>query len=495
MHRTVPTKRQSIILWTLLGLMLFLVTPPARSEQPTPPAFMQVEVSPNDGSTYVQQQILYTARLFYRISILGGDFIPPSSADAIIEKLGSKRQYRATLGGQKYQVVEQRYAIFPERSGTLSLSPVQFTGVTALTGQARLHSREKAAIRQMLKRSGTNSQIVARDISTPVDMTSDTVWLSIKPRPEHYSGVDWLPGQTLELQDSWSGSAPTLQAGEPLVRTLTLEAQGLEASQLPEIHLSESNRLRIYPEQAELSNWDDDEWIYGSRIQNFTYVATRGGTFIVPEIRVDWWDNVNHKQQHVILPAIEIEVLAAANEAVMAADLMESANVNTSASGEAARQGGLFWWVSVGLLLLALSAALWQWLRRRPVPSIVKNKPSATIQFTVPEARTLARNALQTACEQNDPHQAAAALLQWAVVVWPNNQPLGLGALAMLVDKGQRSIRELENALYSAGQQSWRGEALWNVFVDGLQSPVETRHRKSADPVPALYPDWGHSKG
>ena len=84
-----------------------------------------------------------------------------------------------------------------------------------------------------------------------------------------------------------------IRAGEPVTRTLTLEAKGLEASQLPEIHPPESGTLRVYSEQPELSNRSDGDWIFGRSEQRITYVVTQPGKLELPEVRIDWWDSIN----------------------------------------------------------------------------------------------------------------------------------------------------------------------------------------------------------
>ncbi|MDH3872273.1 MAG: hypothetical protein OEU44_08670 [Gammaproteobacteria bacterium] len=98
-------------------------------------------------------------------------------------------------------------------------------------------------------------------------------------------------------------------------------------------------------------------------------------------------------------------------------------------------------------------------------------------------------DALRQACESNDAHSAARALLQWAAVHWPEGPPTSLGALAQRVSSGTAAVRELDQALYAPGKQSWQGQALWQAFQKGLDDKQE-HSQAGSEALSPLYPDW-----
>ncbi len=200
----------------------------------------------------------------------------------MIEQLGEDSQYNTTIDGQSYQVLERRYAIFPEHSGDLTIAPTGFSGRTvSATGRRSSFGRMDSLVEQMLSQSGFDDRLFGGlpfgDPGKRVRVGSNTLTLEIEPRPDGYSGDHWLPAQKLAIQDSWAESPPVIHAGEPVTRTLTLEAKGLEASQLPHLEMAGTDTLRIYPEQPELSNRTDGDWVFGRSEQRFTYVAVPAG--------------------------------------------------------------------------------------------------------------------------------------------------------------------------------------------------------------------------
>lgn len=501
--------------------------PAAATAQAGAPVFIRSEVNSDQDDAYVQQQILYTTRLYYRVPLIEGNFSDPEIDNAVIEQLGEDKQYNTTLDRQNYQVVERSYAIFPEHSGKLTITPTVFTGRTvSATGQRSSLSRMDSLVEQMLSQRGFNNQFFGGtpfgDAGKRVHLASNTLTLDVKPRPNTYQGVNWLPTQKLILQDSWAKSAPVIHAGEPVTRTLTLEAKGLEASQLPKLSLEGTNTLRVYPEQPELSNRTDGDWIYGRSEQRYTYVASQPGKLSVPAIQVSWWDSVNHKQQNTMLPAWEVMVepgsgttatpTTAAGATASPANPVTQAQTSDAKSTEAVTatteshgmNNLLYWRLGGGLGLLILLSGVFLFLRRqrKPAPAeptVAQNNPLPTAQLVRTkehEAVKRSREMLRDACNTSNPQSAAVALLDWAAATWPDQPPRSLGALAARVKRGAEVIRALETVLYGANKQDWNGELLWKTFAEGLLQPDKpTAQSSQIEAAPPLYPDWRKQAG
>lgn len=499
--------------------------PAAATAQAGQPVFIRSTISPSQGDTYVQQQILYTTRLYYRVPLIEGSFSAPKLGDALVEQLGEDKQYSTTIDGQSYQVVERRYAIFPEHSGKLSIAPSVFSGRTvSATGQSSSFSGFDSAMQQMLRQSGFNGQFIGGtpfgDPGKQVRLGSNAITLDVKPRPAGYSGAHWLPTEKLVLQDSWAGPPPVMHTGEPITRTLTLDAKGVEASQLPDIPLKGSDALQVFPEQPKLNNHTDGDWVYGRSEQRFTYVVSQPGKLSFPAVQVSWWDTLNHKQQSTVLPAREVVVEAAGGKSSspmaptgantsLANGNTPSSNAQTTGVAPSATGVGImnprrYWQLSGGLGVIALLIAALLFLRRQRKPEPLGPQvvqPSVTVTPPPTRAKENAtlmqsRQSLRDACAKSDAPAAARALLDWAAVTWPDEPPRSLSALAARVGQGAGVIRELEAALYGAKDQAWVGLALWKACADGLLSPAKrVAAAQPTDDAPPLYPDWRKHAG
>ena len=106
---------------------LAIPTPPGSTDASNDPIFLESKSDINQA--FINQQIIYTVRLYSNQRILNGEYVPPKAEDAIVVPLGSGKSYQTTLNERIYAVEEQRYAIFPQKAGELKIIPPQFNAI------------------------------------------------------------------------------------------------------------------------------------------------------------------------------------------------------------------------------------------------------------------------------------------------------------------------------------------------------------------------------
>ena len=494
--------------------------PVTSSAQAGQPVFIKSEISSEPGNTYVQQQILYTTRLYYRIPLIEGSFTDPKIDNAVVEQLGEDKQYNTTVKGQSYQVLERRYAIFPEHSGTLTIPSVVFNGRTVSQQQQSPFGQVDSIFQQMLNQGGFNSSLfngaAFGSRGKRVHYASNPVSLNVKPQPADYSGSNWLPTEQMNIEDSWAKTPPVMHAGEPVTRTVTMEAKGLEASQLPDIQLPGSDSLRIYPEKSKQSNRTDGDWIYGQREQRFTYVSSQPGKVHFPAVKITWWNSLKQKEIITTLSAYDINVLPGNGQtdtsstqsqvntgkpAVMPTQISNSkiqqpVAVTKLTSGTDKR----LYWITGGILLMfILSVIAFLLSRQQRKDKSLQTQTTQKIKTKDPEVKQTGKSsaikqihqALHSACVNNQPRDAEKVLLQYASIAWPQDPPRSLAAIAARSDIASDVLLELETVLYSAGKSQWNGQRLWKLFKDGSVSNINiVSPAKQDKALPPLYPDW-----
>jgi hypothetical protein len=422
--------------------------------------FVKALIEPVDASVYVQQQIHYILKLFYRESLSEGAFSNLDMKDVLIERLGDDKSYSTTINGERYQVLERRYAIFPEQSGELIIPAVVFNG--RMAGEPLRRGRTTGMGSMMDRFFGEG---VMRASGKRIRLRSDAIRLNIKPRPADYSGEHWLPSEQLVLGDSWVDGPPEFRTGEPVTRTITLEAKGLESSHFPEINLPGTAGVRVYPEKPEHETRTDGEWVYGISKQKIAYVAVAAGRITLPEMRLDWWDTTTQQQRSAVIPAWEINVLAGEGgtpdtllPAVNASETTEAPEVADTATAYPVKT------VLAVLILSVLIMAGFVWRRRAGQVGA-----AAAAAVSIKHQLAASKDALEKACQRNDPQAAVRALLQWAEARWPDDPPRNLGVLARRLASGKEEIRSLERALYGVNPDGWQGNPLWKAFEHGFE--------------------------
>ena len=459
-----------------------------------PEVFVRTAIEPAGSPVYVQQQLHFTVQLYFRVPLSEGNIESPAVANAIVEKLGEDIQFSTTVNAREYQVIERHYAIFPEQSGELVLPGVRFTGRLRSETGRRTSIPGMDAMMERFFSSG--------DRGRRIRVKSEPLTLEVKPRPPSYSGSDWLPSEQVQLHDSWTEAPPEFRVGEPVTRTITLEAKGLEASQLPVITVPQVAGMRLYPERPVHDTRTDGRWVYGSSRQSTAYVPGATGAVSIPGMRVDWWDTGTQTEKTVTLPPWKVTVLPGrAAESARPPVTAVPAEPDPGASGmsegpvaaDSTTPAGYWHWILVAVgVLVALIAILWlsRGRRTRVATAVAPAVQAEQAEVSVPPPATAASQAAwQQACGENDPHASAKALLQWAATTWPEDPPLSLGVLAKRLVAGADEVRELDQALYAAGSSAWQGDALWAVLQNGLQASGAAAAEQDEVLAP-LYPTW-----
>jgi hypothetical protein len=260
---------------------------PARAPGEAEPVFIEVTVNPESGPYYVLSQVSLMVRIFYQANLTEAAINPPAPEQASVRLL-DEVPYQSDRNGERYRVLERRYAIFPERSGTLTIPPMQLSG--------RLIERPSDRLWQPTVRGRR------------VRVESEALTLEISPRPEDYSGDFWLPARRLTLSQQIADNEK-LRVGEPVTRTVIIDAVGLEENMLEEPAWPELPATRVYPDQPQGISRDDGEWVLGHKEFRYAVVPEQAGELVLPEIRLDWWDTVANRQRTAVLPEHRVQVL------------------------------------------------------------------------------------------------------------------------------------------------------------------------------------------
>jgi hypothetical protein len=438
------------------ALTLSVLTASAVRATPGADLLLEVEVSPEQP--YVQQQLIYTVRLLYAVTLLDGQLDEPLADGADIRRLGGDATYTRETEGRRYSVIERRYALTPLASGALEILAPRFRG-RALAGP----------------RGGRMF-----DPGSPVSAVGDALSLQVRPRPAA-AAQPWLPALALDYSLQ-SGASDVLKVGEPITLSLRLSARGLSAEQLPELSLPEIEGAEIYPDQETSQTREGPRGIEGERSRSFAVVPTRPGQLRIPELSIDWWDTTADQAASARIAARSFSVEGSPRPT----DTPDPSRGDASApplQGEASeppRDGVDARWRIAALLLLALwllSLAGWAWqARRRPLSS------ASTAAAPMPPR---AGPELAQALRRGDLEAIADALRALARA---RDLAPSLDALAAALQAApQRSaVLGLQRALYAGGSGADSLQALRIAFA---KPPIFLEAGSAvAESLPPLYP-------
>lgn len=413
----------------------------------------------DEPNPFVNQQVLYTVKLYNSRQLIDAEYRAPEIKDGLLIALGKNRQYQTTKNGQVYEVEEQRYVIFPQKSNVIKINPPSF----------------KATVFDALPRV--------------INIQAKATTLHVKPAPEAYRNKGWLPAKAVSLSENYDRATDGIMQGTTLVRTLTLRVEGVPAQLLPAFEFAKTSQFDTYYDKPIENNSYYNKGILGTITVNITYLFNKPGRVVIPAVEIPWFNTVTEKEEKAFLPSVTLNVKASSivqpnDQAVSAKQDKPPATAikpqkkrqllqQRENSNEGEGKGNTMpWSLVLGLIFIGLATLIMRWIRRN---------------FHQPTNRLLLKR-LRNACMTNQPQAARIALLTWANQQWPDREIVSLEDISKSIDDSnlQSQLNLLLQALYYPGQQPWLGRELWLSVK--YYKKAKKRYNKKRDGLPPLNP-------
>ena len=419
--------------------------------------FFTLEVSPNP--VRVQAQAVLTRRLHYSSGVQFHSDFPgvPEIPDAVVLPLGEPVSGHATPDGQSYGVLEQRYAIFPERSGALRIPEVSVASSVQFQSKGRL------------RRTGIR-------VSAPETL------LEVLPIPASYPpDQPWLPAREVTIEDLWEPGDGALNLGEAVRRTVRVRAVGNTGSSIPPLPaaLPEAS-FKQYPEPVALNDASTASQVIGSREQAYSVISVRPGTALLPELRLTWWDALAQQVRVASVPAREVRIAGELpTDATLGANAPAPASRSESPavaapSGEPAAAYPI-WLAALAAVGFVGWLATYLLMRRkgraRPAPSSAPGQGDSW-------------KALAAACRQGDPKAMREAWIAHLGLCWQTGPSQTLDELRRR-EEGSDLLQRLNRALYAP--DSAAPAPAGAELLEATRALLKRSRRPGPSPLPALH--------
>lgn len=213
------------------------------------------------AAIYVTRRMLYTSQA--RIPSMPQDK-QLEIVDATVLPIGSRETLRETRNGVEYYVMQWRYVVFAEKSGTMKV-PGENARVAIYGNQFRPQIRS---------------------------IFAEEKHITILPIPNEFpQDKPWFPASKIELTQSFEpADTKTLKLGDALTRSITVRARDSYQSALLPLELDSIEDLRVYPEQAVVDSVLDGDRVWGTQSRSFNLIPVEPGLVTIPEFGLTWWD-------------------------------------------------------------------------------------------------------------------------------------------------------------------------------------------------------------
>lgn len=437
--------------------------------------FLQASADPINP--YVQQQVRYSVKLYYTFDLSDGNLGEPNVQGLVARRTGQDKRYIATLGSQRYNVIERNYALTPEQSGTLTIPAIDFRG-------SAIDARDPGSF------FNRGRVVTAR---------SDAISLNVAAKPATWGNDPWLPAAELNLTED-SQFPAEVHVGDALTRSVRLQAKGLAYEQLPDPEFPAVAGVDIYPDKSNTSTRDDGSWIYGERERKFAFVPNKAGAITLPALSMRWFNTATKQAETATLPERTINVLPATGTATTAptqqaasgaastpsespATTSNAPLIGTLGATGSTSDGRWRWIALIAIAAWLLTMALWYLSARRRLGDSTTTAPRPN------HAAVVSRAEFQRSCALGDLAGAERGLIGWGRAENAHINNLDTLAKAVDSDEQRNVLRELQQMRYSGAVVDGLAQRLQSAFREGpAWSGRVTSATAKAGPLPELYP-------
>lgn len=419
-------------------------------QAPSSDDLVEVRSQLSRSTLYPNESALFKARLIIKADPrrLQDPKIAPPTIDGMELKAASEpNQYQTVMDGIQVTIVDQDFRITASQAGDFTLTEPSLQG---------------ALIFGSSYNGGTRI--------LPLKTTPKTYTIHVEPKPADYQGT-WLPTSQLTLREQWldsqgkpiTGSRYATKVGDSITREVTVQVTGLTQEQLPNIHLTYPDSVRVYDEKPQFATLDNGDV---TMTLKQVLIPRQTGDITLPKVAMQWWDTVTKAQKTASADGLMLNVAAGEPSTVTASTPLPAApaQVQTVTVNDAG-----FWPYLTALFallwLLTLGLA-WRW----------KSSSNVTQQAPVSPADLSAYAQLQQALKNDDGIAISRALTVWMQQVTLTDAETAQVTLA---------LHELNQARYSAQPSTYRSSELKRV-VKAIEQQQLKRKKQVKSPLANL---------
>lgn len=319
----------------------------------------------SNSSPYKNEPFIYTTHLSSKLPLYNIQTQKMHVEDAIVELVGEPKLEEKVIGGVLLHVVDFTYLITPLKAGPLTIRPITIQGAIPQKRKEQFNSFDDFdpfAIMQGFDRV------------KPFTLITEEIQLDVQPAVSEVS--PWLPAKELTLEEQWPNDQ-TLRLEEPFSRGFLIQAKGLKASQLPHLEdMHNQNALfKAYTDKPEEQEEVLQGQIQSKRKEQYTLIPQQAGTWVLPEISIDWWDSIKKEKRTTTLPARTVQILPALATTSLPQQKDPSPLDTTTNTTNSSAQPTVALYGIIGMLTLFLTAALlWGLTLHRKIESLTLSK-------------------------------------------------------------------------------------------------------------------------
>ena len=429
------------------------------------PIILDAQLDKDDS--YEGALFLYTLNI-YSDRALAEDFqvSQPKLQKGSVQLLEQSPVELITIRNKEYNVIEQRYAVFPGEMGRYVIEGPIFTGS---------------------QQDGIKTLVRANNLE-----------INVRPRQDFNNATYWLAAKSVTIEEKWT-KAQSMKVGDVIYREVSLTAKGIRAADLPKIINTNPEIVNIQDSKVSLTDTINKDGIQGTRIERQQIQLLERGELTFPQIDIFWWNTTLDTQQQAtiakqimqVIPGINGESSIEREIAQNAASIDKNSDINVIQTSN----NWILWALAA---LCAISGFGWLYnliktkrfnQRREEDSTTEPTLNSNIIESTEPEpdlnfnsefdiapdiekqfnakAELSTFQLLGRACLDNDLSTANRRLIEWADHYWYEQPVDSIQDIALCANDPSLNVllAEMQELLDERQLNQWQGKSLFSMLT------------------------------
>ena len=271
-------------LGVLLTLCALGLAPPARAFDVAEIGRAEMLAEVPGGAPVEGEMVRLRLRAIFKGRIALAELRQPALTNVSWSQLGRDATLEEQFHGFTVPGVERDLALFPQRSGTVTIPPFVLHMTVIDDGGERVEA----------------------------DLVSEPLTLTVGPKPVAIEpGQAWLPASALTVTDAWDRSPAALKQDEVAHRRLTIEARGLTADRLPRPPRLREPGVIAFAYPVERTTEVSDGALLARAVYQWDVKPVSHDAAELPAIEIPWFDTQARQMRVAATAPVTVKMLLA----------------------------------------------------------------------------------------------------------------------------------------------------------------------------------------
>ncbi len=253
------------------------------------------------------EQVLVTYKLYYRVNISSPQFnkepaFPGFWVNNLLKDIKSYKQYEETYKGKRYNVAEiKKYALFPQRSGKLTIESAE------AICQAQLKTKAQRRTNDPFFDSFFNDPFFNRYKTVDLNLTTNPLTINVKPLPSQNMPAEFS-GAVGEFDFSSSIDKNECKTNDAITLKFTVSGKG-NVELIDKLNVKFPPDFEVYDPKISKKITTTQYSVSGRKTFEYLIIPRNPGNFKIPPVKFSYYSL--KKKKYITLQSPEYDISVA----------------------------------------------------------------------------------------------------------------------------------------------------------------------------------------